>query len=365
LEVIRNQLRRNDVATFDGTARFAGPHALEVETRGTTLMLGAKNFLIACGTRPARSDVVPVDGASILDSDQLRDARSLPREITVVGAGVIGLEYASMFSALGARVTVIDQRPRLLEFADEEIAEALCYRLRSRGTTFRLGERVVGAGADGRRVVTLLESGKRIESDALLYTVGRQPNSDRLRLDAAGVKTDDRGRICVNEHFQTGVPHIYAAGDIIGAPSLASASMEQGRVAACHMYGVPARMSRDLLPMGIYTIPEISMVGRSEQELTRARVPYAVGVARFHELARGQMLGNRTGLLKLLFAPDSLALLGVHVIGETATELIHIGQAVLSLGGTIEYFRETVFNYPTLAEAYKVAALDGLNKLHR
>ncbi len=212
-------------------------------------------------------------------------------------------------------------------------------------------------------MVASLESGKRVSAETLLYTVGRQANADKLNVEVAGVTPDKRGRLQVNGNFQTQVPHIYAAGDVIGFPSLASASMEQGRLASCHMFDVPFKHTPELFPYGIYTIPEISMVGKSEQGLTDAKVPYEVGLARFEELAKGQMLGDETGLLKLIFDPDSRKLLGVHVIGEGASELVHIGQAVLSLGGTMDYLRDTVFNYPTLAEAYKVAALDGLNKL--
>ena len=282
----------------------------------------------------------------------------------VVGAGVIGLEYASILAALGGEVTVIDQHPSLLDFVDREIVAMLFYALRREGVTFRLGEKVVSVALDDQdRVAARLESGKHVHGDALLYAVGRQGNADRLNLEAAGLTADARGRISVNGQFQTAIPHIYAAGDVIGFPALAATSMEQGRLAARHIFGAAAVSTPELLPYGIYTIPEISMVGQTEEQLTAARVPYEVGVARYEEVARGQIVGDATGLLKLLFDPESLRLLGVHVIGENAAELIHIGQAVLAFGGTVEYFRDTVFNYPTLAEAYKVAALNGLNKL--
>ena len=229
---------------------------------------------------------------------------------------------------------------------------------------FRLGEQVTSVTTEkDERVIAHLESGKTVRGDALLYAVGRQANSDRLRLEAAGIVADARGRIAVDENYQTSVPHIYAAGDVIGFPALAATSMEQGRLAVLHSLGFPVKTSTLLLPFGIYTIPEISMVGRTERELTAAKVRYEVGISRFSELARAQMIGDERGLLKLLFDPDTLRLLGVHVMGESATEIIHIGQAVLSMGGTIDYFRDTVFNYPTLAEAYKVAALNGLNKV--
>jgi NAD(P) transhydrogenase len=270
-----------------------------------------------------------------------------------------------MFAALGVKVTLLDQRPTLLDFVDREMIESLCFQLRQIGTVFRLGEKVVSVGFDAERdrVFAKLESGKNVRGQALLFAIGRQANSDLLNVSAAGITPDERGKIPVNEYFQTTVPHIYAAGDVIGFPALASTSMEQGRLASCHMFGRPGKMLPNLIPYGIYSIPEISMVGQTEEDLTRSRTPYEVGLARYSELAKGQMLGDEHGLLKLLFDPTSLKLLGVHVIGDRAAEIVHIGQAVLSMGGTIEYFRDTVFNYPTLAEAYKVAALDGLNKI--
>jgi NAD(P) transhydrogenase len=269
-----------------------------------------------------------------------------------------------MITALNVKVTIVEQRPTMLDFVDHEILESLDYFMRQRGAIFRLGEKLVSVDTDEKnRVVANLESGKRVHGDALLYTVGRQTNADLLDLAAAGLTADNRGRIEVNESFQTSVPHIYAAGDVIGFPALASTSMEQGRLASCHMFGAVCNTRKEAIPFGIYTIPEISMVGRTEQDLTAAKVPYEIGVSRFEELAKGQMLGTEVGMLKILFDPKSLKLLGVHAIGENAAEIIHIGQAVLALGGTIEYFRDTVFNYPTFAEAYKVAGLDGLNRL--
>jgi len=270
-----------------------------------------------------------------------------------------GLAQSGMFSA-SQRMTAV---PTLLDFADREVIESLCHHLREEGVTFRLGEKVLSVTRNGDRVIAQLESGKTVKGDALLYAVGRQANSDLLHLDAAGIAADARGKIAVNEYFQTSVPHIYAAGDVIGFPALAATSMEQGRLAIAHSLGLPMKTAPHLLPFGIYTIPEISMVGRTEQELTAAKVRYEVGLSRFGELARAQMIGDERGMLKLLFDPDTLRLLGVHVMGESATEIIHIGQAVLSMGGTIDYFRDTVFNYPTLAEAYKVAALNGMNKV--
>jgi NAD(P) transhydrogenase len=364
-EVIRAQLKRNGVAIFQGSGKFVDPHTIEVDADGEKTILRGENILIACGTRPARSPDIPFDGQRILDTDELTFARTLPREVIVVGAGVVGLEYASFMAALGVEVTLIDQRPVILDFADREIVDALVYHLRQMGTTFRLGEKVMRVGIDPQRdrVFAELESGKRVQSDGLLYAVGRQANGDQLGLEAAGLKCDPRGKIKVTDSYQTDVPHIYAAGDVIGFPALASTSMEQGRLASCHMFGALPEQMPDLFPYGIYTIPEISMVGQTEEKLTAAKVPYEVGVSKYAELAKSMMLGDETGMLKMLFDRNTRKLLGVHIIGQRATEIVHIGQAVLAHGGTIEYFRDTVFNYPTLAEAYKVAALDGLNKL--
>lgn len=363
-EVIKAQLRRNHIEVFEGDARFIDPYTVEVEGESIQRLTG-DHILVACGTRPAHSADIPIDGKRIFDSDQLPELHELPRELIVVGAGVVGLEYASMLSALGVEITLLDQRPTLLDFADREIIDNLTFQLRQQGMIFRLGEKVVSLGFDEARdrVFAKLESGKTIHGSALLFTVGRQGNGDQINVEAAGLKTADRGKLAVNQFFQTEVPHIYAAGDVIGFPALASTSMEQGRLASCHMFGCAPAMQDPVLPYGIYSIPEISMVGKTEQELTTAKVPYEVGVARYDELAKGQMLGDQQGMLKLLFHAGTLKLLGVHIIGDRAAEIVHIGQAVMALGGTIEYFRDTVFNYPTMAEAYKAAAFDGLNKI--
>src|SRR5271156_5324089 len=362
-EVIRAQLKRNGVAVFQGTAQFVDPHTLEVQGDTEKITVRGDHILIACGTRPARDPQIPFDDKRIVDTDSISCMEGLPREIIVVGAGVVGLEYTSFFAALGIEVTLIDQRPTILDFVDREIMEALAYHLRQMGTTFRLGEKVTRVGIDPNRdrVFAELESGKKVQGDALVYAVGRQANGDLLQLEAAGLRADSRGKIKVNEDYQTDVPHIYAAGDIIGFPALASTSMEQGRLASCRMFGAPSEHMPELFPYGIYTIPEISTVGQTEEKLTAARVPYEVGISKFNELAKSMMLGDETGMLKLLFDRHTRKLLGVHILGQRATEIVHIGQAVMAYGGTIEYFRDTVFNYPTLAEAYKVAALDGLN----
>jgi NAD(P) transhydrogenase len=364
ISVVKDQLRRNDIEFFSGTARFVDPHTLEVEALDQMHVVRGHNFLIACGTRPARHPDIPFDGKQILASDQFFQMDEIPKELIIVGGGVIGLEFASMLSALNVIITLIEQRTAVLDFVDNEISEALCYHMRRQGAIFRLGEKVTNVETDAKgRGVANLESGKRIHGDALLYAVGRQANTDLIALEAAGLTSGPRGKLVVDKNFQTNVPHIYAAGDVIGFPSLASTSMEQGRLASCHLFGAPAQASQGKLPYGIYTIPEISMVGETELSLTQAKIPFEVGIAKYEELAKAQIVGDQTGMLKILFHPDTRKILGVHAIGESATEIIHIGQAVMALGGTMDYFRETVFNYPTFAEAYKVAGLNGLNKL--
>ncbi|HEY2109821.1 MAG TPA: Si-specific NAD(P)(+) transhydrogenase [Candidatus Acidoferrales bacterium] len=364
-DVIRAQLKRNGVLIYQGMAHFLDPHIVEIQGETDKTVIRGEHVLIACGTRPAGNTDIPFDGKRVFDTDQINGLQGLPRELIVVGAGVVGLEYTSFMAAMGVEVTLIDQRPQLLDFVDREIIEALAYHLRQMGTTFRLGDKVTRVGFDEQRdrVFAELESGKKVQANALLYAVGRQANGDLIGLEAAGLQPDPRGKVIVNAEYQTSVPHIYAAGDVIGFPALASTSMEQGRLASCHMFGAPSQNMSALFPYGIYTIPEISMVGQTEEKLTEAKVPYEVGMAKYKELAKSMMLGDESGMLKLLFDRNTRKLLGVHAIGQRATEIIHIGQAVLAYGGSIEYFRDTVFNYPTLAEAYKVAALDGLNKL--
>ncbi len=364
MDVVRHQFRRNEVTVIQGSAQFQDSHTLRVTTDTGDVTLEAENILIACGTRAARNPMIPFDGQTIIDSGEMENLSHIPKEMIVVGAGVIGIEYASMCAALEIRVTIIEQRQEMLDFVDREIVEQLQYHLRNLDVILRFGEKVLSVEkeSDGD-VVAILESGKTVKAEALLYAVGRQTNADLLNLEAAGIAADERGKISVNEHFQTAAPHIYAAGDVIGFPALAATSMEQGRLAAYHMFGEESKHCAFPLPYGIYTIPEISMIGKTERQLTEEKIPYEVGVARYDELARGQILGDQTGKLKLLFDTRNLKLLGLHIIGEGATELIHIGQAIMNTGATIEYFRDTVFNYPTLAEAYKVAALNGLNKL--
>jgi NAD(P) transhydrogenase len=373
IEIVRRHLAHNGVELLHGTASFLDGTTVEVQGPRTHEHIRAAHFLIATGSRPARPENIPFNDRDIITSDEILHLPNLPRTMIVVGGGVIGTEYASMLSALGVRVTLLEGRPRLLDFVDAEITEALQYHLRQGGMTLRLGERVTrisrvepprGMRSAGTELVeAVLESEKTLRADCLLYAVGRQGNTERLNLAAAGLSADERGRITVNEFFQTAVPHIYAAGDVVGFPALASTSMEQGRLAACHMYGEPCSVSSELLPYGIYSVPEISMVGWTEERLTKEGVPYEAGIAQYREIARGQLLGDEIGMLKMLIHQESHAVLGVHAIGTGATELIHIGQAVMALKGTVEYFVETVFNYPTLAECYKVAAMNGLNKL--
>ena len=367
VDVTEAQLSRNGIDVVHGIASFIDPHHVRVEGVQTDATLEGDRIIIAVGTKPAVSDKVPVNGKSIVNSDQILGLECLPRTLVVVGGGVVGVEYACMFAVLGVRVTLIEKRSRLLEFADQEIIEALSYHLRDMRVTMRLGEEVesVEEPTPGT-VVANLESKKKVSGDALLYAVGRQGNVDDLNLAAAGLEADKRGRIAVDEYYQTKVANIYAAGDVVGFPSLASVSMEQGRIAASHAFNDHAASSNpSFYPYGIYTIPEISFIGKTEEQLTGEDVPYEVGMAYYREVARGQIRGDTTGRLKLIFHRDTLKLLGVHIIGEEASELVHIGQAVMTLDGTMNYFIDTVFNYPTLAECYKVAAFNGLGRLHK
>lgn len=364
IDVTQAQLARNGVETLWGMGSFVDPHTIRVENPRLTMDYRADNIVIATGTKPAGSSKVPFNGRNIINSDQVLDLKEVPKSFIVVGGGVIGVEYACMFAALGVRVILIERRPRLLEFADGEIVEALCYHLRDRRVTLRLNEEVASVeDLENGQVVANLASNKKIVGDALLYAVGRQGNADTLNLAAAGLEADARGRIAVDQDFRTKAPHIFAAGDVIGFPSLASVSMEQGRIAAARAYNLCVKSNPEAYPYGIYTIPEISFIGKTEEQLTDEDVPYEVGVAYYREIARGQIRGDTTGRLKLIFHRETRQILGVHIIGEGASELIHIGQAVMVLGGTLQYFVDTVFNYPTLAECYKAAAFNGLNRL--
>lgn len=368
-EVQQEQLERNEIDILRGRAEFADTNILSVQTDEGTRVLSAERFLIAVGTKPVEPPGIKPDGRTIINSDQLLNLDHLPRTLAVVGAGVIGIEYASMFAALGVDVIVVDKRPRPLEFLDFEIIDELVYQMRQKDVVFRLGEAVSNMSIvdDGGRPQGLieLESGKNIVADMILFSAGRVGATDSLNLEAAGLKADDRGRLKVDEHYRTEAEHIYAAGDVIGFPALAATSAEQGRLAACHMFGVDTPTMAAHFPIGIYAIPEISTVGATEQQLTEQKVPYETGIARYREIARGQILGDDTGMVKMIFHRNDRRLLGVHAIGTGATELIHVGQAVLALGGGLDYFINTIFNYPTLAECYKVAAHNCANKLRK
>jgi NAD(P) transhydrogenase len=364
VDVTQSQLARNGVEVMFGRASFLDATHIRVENSGGLSDIAATAIIIATGTKPAASPTVPVNGRDILNSDQILQMPEIPKTLIVVGGGVIGVEYACMFAILGVRVILVEKRPRLLEFADNEIVEALSYHLRDHRVTMRLNEEVASVEEiPGGGVGANLKSNKRITGDALLYAVGRQGNVDDLNLAAAGLAADSRGRIAVDAEFRTAVPGIYAAGDVIGFPSLASVSMEQGRMAAAHAFGLKIQSNPATYPYGIYTIPEISFTGKTEEQLTAEDVPYEVGLAYYRETARGQIRGDTTGRLKIIFHRETHEILGVHIIGEEASELVHIGQAVMILKGTVDYFVNTVFNYPTLAECYKQAAFNGLNKL--
>lgn len=366
IEVLMHKLHRNFVDTVAGRATFVSPHAVKVEFgEDESRTIEADKFLIATGSRPARPPNVPFDVPNVVDSDNILAITDLPRTLVVIGAGVIGVEYASILSALDIDVTLVDGRREVLGFLDREIVDEFTHHLRDRGVSLRLGETVESVEVlDDNRLVVHLASGKRVRANMALFASGRQSNTDQLGLDAAGLTPDDRGRLEVDEHYRTAVEHIYAAGDVIGFPALASTSMEQGRHASAHAFQYDIKQTRqDTFPFGIYAVPEMSVVGRTEEELREANVPYESGTARFRETSRGQILGLREGLLKLLVHLETRELLGVHIVGEGATELIHIGQAVLAHGGNLDFFVDAVFNYPTLAETYKIAALDAWNKL--
>lgn len=363
VDVLMSQFSRNGVEILSGDASCLDAHRLEIASPAGGRTIAADNIVIATGTTPAHADKVPVNGRTIIDADGILELPHIPKNLIVVGAGIIGMEYACLAAALGSRVTVVDQRARVLEFVDSEILQALFYHMRDEGVVFRLGEEVEEVSEVDGRVTAYTTSNKVLWGDCLLYAAGRQGNTASLRLERAGLSADDRGRIPVNEFYQTAQPHIYACGDVIGFPSLASSSMEQGRLAAGHAFGVMERGLNPWLPYGIFTIPEISMVGQTEEELTRESIPYEVGIARYREIARGQIIGDRNGVLKLLVHRETRKILGAHILGEGATELVHIGQMAVAMGGTVDFLIDNVFNYPTLAECYKVAALNAYNKL--
>lgn len=370
IDVTRHQLRRNGVELYNAVASFLDPHTIRLEyvNKSGIDEITARYIIVATGTRVSRPADVPFDGRLVFTSDDILTLDCIPRTLTIVGGGVIGCEYACMFATLGVKVTLIDKRDQLLSFVDSEIVDALIYHMRQQRVILRLGEAVADikpfAASNGiQRVRVVMGSGKEVVTEKVLYSIGRQGNTDQLNLDAVGLEADHRGRLTINEDYQTSVPHIYAVGDVIGFPSLASTSMEQGRLASCHAFGMETNSVPELFPYGIYTIPEISTCGPNEDELTTRNVPYEIGKAFYREIARGQIIGDHIGTLKLIFHRETHKLLSVHIIGEGASELVHIGQTVMAFGGTVDYFVDTVFNYPTLAECYKTAAFDGLNRL--
>lgn len=376
-DVIRDQFERNHIDLIWGTAHFEGPNLLQIERENEAEMITADKFLVGVGTKPARPKTVPFNGKTVMTSDELLRLNRLPKTMIVVGGGVIGTEYACIMATLGVRVTLVEGRHQVLGFLDQEIAGAFQYFMRNSGMTLRLGEKVsairevehergTAGGEDGKDLLVQaeLESGKKLHAETLLYAVGRQGVCGALGLDNVGITFDDRERLHVNDHYQTNIEHVYAAGDVIGFPALASTSMEQGRRAICHAFGQDVgNYNTELFPYGIYAVPEISMVGKTEEQLTEEGIPYEAGIARYKEIARGKILGDDQGMLKMLIHQDTHKILGVHIMGTNATELVHIGQAVMALNGDAEFFINNVFNFPTLAECYKVAAYNGLNKL--
>jgi len=362
--VVTDQLQRNHVEVIPGLASFVDSRSLSVaRSDGSAVRLRGSSIVIATGSRPRRPASIPFNDITVCDSDSILNTKEHPASLTVMGGGVVGAEYASMLAAFGIQVTLIDRRTHLLRFVDQEIMRVLDAHMRGNGVVMRLGEEIADVVLDPRgRVVTRLQSQETVTTDMMLYAMGRSGNTESLNLEAIGLKAD-QGQLTVNEHFQTAIPHIYAVGDVIGFPALAATSMEQGRLAACHACGVIQPAAPKLLPYGIYTIPEVSTVGKTEEELITAGVPYGVGRAFYREIARGHISGDLEGLLKLVFHRGTRELLGVHIVGPGATELIHIGQPVLAYQGTVDFFVHNVFNYPTLAECYRTAALDGLNHL--
>ena len=367
VEILQHQFMRNNVRSAMATAKFVDANRVTLTSdQGETSEVAFDHALISVGTRPHRPENIPFDRKRVFDSDEMLDLERLPRTLTVIGAGVIGVEYATIFSALDVPVTLVEPRHTILDFIDKEVVEDFIHQMRDRGMSVRLGAAVKEVRSLDHCAEVELADGRVIRTEAVLYAAGRTGNVGRLGLDVVGIDADSRGRIKVDpKTFQTSVPNIYTADDVIGFPSLASTSMEQGRVAACHAFGVHLPPPPETFPYGIYAVPEISTVGQSEEQVRQAGVAYEVGIARFRETSRGHIMGVNSGFLKLIFALDTRRLLGAHIIGEGATELIHIGQAVINLGGTVDFFVENTFNYPTLAEAYKIAGLDAWNRMGR
>ena len=366
VEVLEHQFARNNVTWVSGDARFLDSNAVEVVgERGDVRHFHGDRIILAVGTTPYRPPHIPFDGETVVDADEILELKRLPRSLAVIGASVIGIEYATIFSALDVKVTVIEPGPSLLGFVDRELVDEFIHDLRDRGVILRFNSKAVSVEKLGpESCLVQLEDQRQIFADMVLFAAGRVGSTASLNLDAAGLAADDRGRILADKaNFRTIVPHIYAVGDVIGFPSLASTSMEQGRIAACHAFGAEAHAPPEFFPYGIYSVPEISTIGMTEEQVREKRIPYETGIARFRETSRGHIMGLNSGFMKMIFDLNTRRLLGVHIVGEGATELIHIGQAVLNLDGGLDYFVENTFNYPTLAEAYKIAALDAFNRM--
>lgn len=365
VDVLEHQFNRNHVETLHGVARFLSTTEIEVTTdTGEIAQVTSKKFLIATGTKTYRPDNVPFNGTNILDSDEFLEMSQIPRSLIVVGAGVIGVEYATMFSALDVKVTLIEPRETFLDFIDKTLIQEFTHQIRENGVDLRLGSAVANIEDKGDHVQLELENGRQVQAEMLLFAAGRIGATEKLGMEAVGLELDHRGRFSVDRKtYQTDVPNIYAAGDVIGHPSLASTSLQQGRVAACHALNTPSLPESPWFPYGIYSVPEISTCGMSEEDIQKRNIPYEVGVARFRETSRGNIMGLEHGMLKMLFSLKTRRVLGVQIVGEGATELIHIAQAVLNLKGTVDYFVQNTFNYPTLAEAYKIAGLDAFNRM--
>ncbi len=363
--VILQRLLRHGVALIPGEASFVDAHTLQVtDAAGNTRKISAEVIVLASGSRPRRPSNIPFDKKTVLDSTSILNLRHLPESLLVVGGGVIACEFVSIFAALGVQVCVVDSHAQILEYLSEDVVGVLSDSFLGMGVTFHMQERVAKILREGNGTLTVLESGKQIKADAVLYAQGREPNSAGLNLAQAGVEVQD-GWIAVNAHFQTSVPHIFAVGDLIGRPALASTGMEQGRAAVLYAFGGEQHVTADNLPMAVYTIPEISYVGKTEKEVQQDNIPYVVGRAYFKDSARGQIIGDAQGLLKLIVDARNEKILGVHIVGEQASELVHIGQLVMNLHGSVRDLVSNVFNYPTLAECYKLAALDCLHRLEQ
>lgn len=363
-QTIRSQLTRNNIEIVAGYGSLVGPNQVKIRTGNKEQIVTTEFVVIATGTRPYHPKAFEFDGKIILDSDTILKMQKMPRTMSIVGGGVIGCEYGTMFATLGVKVTIVEARSAVLGFVDKELVDTLVYKLRDQKALIITDDKVVrcSISPDGR-AVTYLESGKRIVTDVLLVSAGRQGNVEELGLKQVGIEVSDRGIIAVNNEYQTTLPNVYAVGDVIGAPALAATAIEQGRAAACHAFGINEYSPKLPIPYGIYTLPEIAMVGKTEEELSKAKVPYEVGIARFNEVERGKIVGEDSGVLKILFDRGTLQLLGVHIIGDHAAELVHVGQTVMAFEGGIDTLCHMVFNYPTLSQAYKTAALDGLNKI--